>query len=54
MNWKNPDLNDKTWQTVKLPATWEEHSNYTQDNVYGWYRRELTVPAEFKREGYFY
>ena len=41
-NWKNPDLNDNSWQTVELPSTWEEHSNYTPDNVYGWYRRELT------------
>ena len=46
--WKSPDLIDSSWQTVKLPATWEEHSNYTQDNVFGWYRRELTVPAELK------
>jgi len=46
--WKNPDLNDASWQTVKLPSTWEKHSNYTQDNVYGWYCRELTVPSELK------
>jgi beta-galactosidase len=44
--WKSPDLNDSAWQTVKLPSTWEEHSNYTQDNIYGWYRGELTVPAD--------
>ena len=48
MLWKSPDLNDASWQTVKLPATWEETSNYTQDNVYGWYRRELTIPANLK------
>jgi beta-galactosidase len=46
--WKNPDLNDVAWQTVKLPSTWEKHSNYLPDNVYGWYCRELTVPAELK------
>ena len=46
--WKSPDLINSSWQTVKLPATWEEHSNYTQDNVFGWYRRELRVPAELK------
>jgi len=46
--WKNPDVNDSSWQTVKLPSTWEDHSNYTPDNVFGWYRRELTVPAELQ------
>jgi beta-galactosidase len=46
--WKDPDLNDSSWQIVKLPSTWEEHSDYTQDNVYGWYRRELTIPADLK------
>jgi beta-galactosidase len=51
--WKNPDFNDGSWQTVKLPSTWEEHSNYTQDNVYGWYRRELTVPAGLKGKNIF-
>ena len=38
MLWKNPDLNDNSWQTVELPSNWETSSNYTQDNVYGWYR----------------
>ena len=46
--WKSPDFNDRSWQTVNLPATWEETSNYTQDNVYGWYRRELTISADLK------
>jgi beta-galactosidase len=44
--WKNPEFNDGSWQTVKLPAIWEEHSNFKEDNVYGWFRRELTIPAE--------
>jgi beta-galactosidase len=51
--WKDPDLNDSSWQIVKLPSTWEEHSNYTQDNVYGWYRCELTIPADLKGKDIF-
>ncbi len=46
--WKKPEFNDGSWQTVKLPANWEDHSNYTEDNVYGWYRRELTIPVDLK------
>ncbi|MBN1408952.1 MAG: DUF4982 domain-containing protein [Calditrichaceae bacterium] len=46
--WKNPNLNDNSWQIVELPSTWDDHSKYTADNVYGWYRRELTIPASLK------
>ncbi len=44
--WREPNLNDRDWQIVMLPSTWEQHSNYTQENVYGWYRREITIPAD--------
>ncbi|MCY2924127.1 MAG: hypothetical protein NT031_01585, partial [Planctomycetota bacterium] len=43
--WKEPAFDDGAWQEVALPATWESHSNYTQDNVYGWFRRRIEVPA---------
>ncbi len=43
--WKAPQLNDSDWQEVTLPDTWEHHSNYTNDNVYGWFRRHIDVPA---------
>ena len=46
--WKNPAFNDSAWQTVKLPANWEDHSNYTEDNVFGWFRRELIIPADLQ------
>jgi beta-galactosidase len=52
-HWKNPVLNDSAWQTVKLPANWEDHSNYTEDNVYGWFRRELTIPADLQGKDIF-
>lgn len=48
LQWKNPNLNDNAWQVVKLPANWEEHSTYIPDNVYGWYRRELVIPADLE------
>jgi beta-galactosidase len=38
-------LNDTAWQEVALPDTWEHHSNYTEDNVYGWFRRHIQLPA---------
>ncbi|MCE5326958.1 MAG: DUF4982 domain-containing protein [Planctomycetaceae bacterium] len=48
MAWKEPALDDAAWQEVKLPANWEAHSDYTQDNVYGWYRRRIEIPAEMR------
>jgi len=46
MAWKEADFEDSQWETVALPDTWERHSNYTEDHVYGWYRRQLEIPAE--------
>jgi hypothetical protein len=44
--WKNPKYNDSEWQTVELPNSWEVTSNYTEDNVYGWYRKSIFIPKE--------
>ena len=46
MAWKEADFNDGQWQSVTLPNTWERHSNYRDNNVYGWYRRHIDIPAE--------
>jgi beta-galactosidase len=46
--WQNPNFNDASWQKVILPSTWEKHSNYTPDNVYGWYRREISIPVDLQ------
>ena len=46
--WKEPGASETGWETVTLPATWEEHSGYTNDNVYGWYRRNIAVPESYR------
>jgi beta-galactosidase len=46
--WKTSDLDDRSWQSVTLPDNWEHHSDYTNDNVYGWFRRNIEIPAECK------
>lgn len=48
VSWSKPDLDDSGWQKVQLPAHWEDHSNYTADNVFGWYRKKVFIPAEWK------
>jgi beta-galactosidase len=46
--WKAPAFDDGNWQVVTLPDTWEHHSDYTNDNVYGWFRRHIEIPANCK------
>lgn len=48
MAWTKPDFDDSGWETVELPAAWEEHSDYTEANVYGWYRKTIKIPAPWK------
>jgi beta-galactosidase len=46
--WKNPDLKLEGWGLVQLPAWWNDHSNYTEQNCYGWYRRTIEIPKEHR------
>ena len=46
--WKDPSLDESGWETVKLPAFWNDHSGYTQENVFGWFRRKITIPEKLK------
>ncbi|SDH99101.1 glycoside hydrolase family 97 catalytic domain-containing protein [Alteribacillus bidgolensis] len=47
-DWKEAEWDDSDWQQVTLPSSWEEHSDYTEDNVYGWYRKTINIPAEWE------
>lgn len=46
--WKARDLDDSGWQKVTLPDNWERHANYSEDNVYGWFRRRIEIPSVLK------
>jgi len=47
LQWKIPEFDDSAWQEVILPDTWENHSGYTQDYVFGWYRKKIIIPASW-------
>ncbi|GAA0201137.1 hypothetical protein GCM10009000_014110 [Halobacterium noricense] len=49
--WANPDYDDGDWEQVELPANWEDHSGHTEDNVFGWYRKTITIPASWEEYG---
>ncbi|WP_225335354.1 family 16 glycoside hydrolase [Halomicrobium urmianum] len=46
--WSDPSFDDSGWETVELPDHWEDHSNYTDDEVFGWYRKTVTVPESWE------
>jgi beta-galactosidase len=45
-SWKARELDDSSWQQVTLPDNWEHHSGYTENNVYGWFRRRIEIPVD--------
>lgn len=46
--WSGAGFDDGDWDKVRLPATWESHSDYRDNDSYGWYRRRVTLPAELQ------
>lgn len=46
--WRQPAFDDSSWESVSLPATWEQHSEYEDDRVFGWYRKTVTIPAAWE------
>ncbi len=52
MAWKAPDFDDSKWAAVRLPAAWEEHSQYKEDKCYGWFRRKFEVSAGMKGKAF--
>lgn len=46
--WQARDWDDRDWQQVNLPDNWEHHSGHTNDHVYGWFRRGLEIPVEYR------
>jgi hypothetical protein len=46
--WREADLKDGGWEKVTLPAGWNETSGYKEEPAYAWYRKHITIPAEWK------
>ena len=45
-DWKKTKLEMKDWEVVQLPNWWNDHSNYNDENCFGWYRRTIEIPKE--------
>jgi len=42
MEWANPDYNDSNWESLYVPATWEEQGFHGYDG-YAWYRIKVRL-----------
>lgn len=51
-DYKTVDFDDSTWQTVNIPHTWNVEDGEDGGDSYmrttGWYRKRLTLPAEYE------
>jgi alpha-L-fucosidase len=46
-SWRKPAVDESGWERVNLPAKWEDHG-YKCEYCYGWYRKHLVIPREWK------
>jgi hypothetical protein len=46
--WANPALNDKFWDKIYVPSSWEEQG-YRGYNGFAWYRRHVTIPKKYEK-----
>jgi sialate O-acetylesterase len=45
--WQNPDLDDTDWNTMNLPALWEDNGLADYDGSV-WFRKQFSIPAGFQ------
>jgi sialate O-acetylesterase len=43
--WAHPELDDKTWEKIVVPADWESQG-HPDDDGYAWYRLSVTLPRQ--------
>lgn len=53
----NPDFNDKDWELITVPHTWNAKDPFDDDETYfrgiGWYRKTLDLDASFQNKKFF-
>ncbi len=46
--WYTKDLNDTGWESMEVPGNWDLHNEYAHYTGKAWYRKTVTVPADWK------
>jgi len=47
IKWANPKFDDKSWEVIKVPSSWEEEGFHGY-NGYAWYRKHFTISSSMK------
>jgi hypothetical protein len=47
--WGRVDLNERQWQSINVPGTWESQG-YDQYDGFAWYRKQVFITAEHAKE----
>ena len=50
--WAKPDFNDKFWDRVYVPSSWEEQG-YRGYNGFAWYRRHINISKRYEKTSLF-
>ena len=45
--WISPKFNDSSWETIKVPSTWEDQG-FNGYNGYAFYRKNINIPSTYK------
>jgi len=45
--WISPKFDDSSWESVEVPSPWEDQG-FNGYNGYGFYRKQITIPAVYK------
>jgi sialate O-acetylesterase len=45
--WISPKFNDSSWESIKVPSPWEEEG-FNGYNGYAFYRKNITIPSNYK------
>lgn len=46
-NWMKTGFNDKSWESIKVPSSWEDQGFHGYDGI-AWYRKSVVIPSGFK------
>lgn len=46
MDWSKPDYNDRNWENIKVPSSWEDQGYHGYDG-YAWYRKHFSVSSSY-------
>ncbi len=49
ISWAQPEYIDTSWETIKVPSSWEDQGFYGYDG-FGWYRTSFMVTKEMKNK----